>query len=100
MTKNMKSKVFALVLACLFSVSSVAFAKEHTGSTMPSGFSKGEKKGWGDAQVPPGWTKGEKKGWKGSNVPPGFSKRDTGRAKTNLRRESDKTKKKLMNKEA
>ncbi len=100
MNKITRSKVFTLVLACLFSMSSVAFAKEHTGSTMPSGFAKGEKKGWGDAQVPPGWSKGEKKGWHGASIPPGLAKKDVKKTKKKVKDESDKSRKKLMNKEA
>ena len=100
MDKTVRSKVFALVLACLFSVSSFAFAKEHTDSTMPSGFTKGEKKGWGDSQVPPGWTKGKKTGWHGSNVPPGLSKKHVKKAKKEFKNKSEKAEKKLMNKEA
>ena len=60
-----------LVIACAFVfASTVAFAEEG-GTYPPSGFSKGQKKGWNEGTVPPGWAKGKKKGWKGGTLPPG-----------------------------
>ena len=43
-----------------------------TGSSMPPGFSHGNKHGW-SGNRPPGWSKGNKKGWSG-NMPPGLDR--------------------------
>ena len=100
MNKDIKSKTLALALISLFFVSSFAFAKEHAGSTVPSGFSKGEKKGWSGDTTPPGWTKGEKKGWNGGTVPRGLSKKKMRTAGEKAKGGADNAKKTLMNKEA
>jgi hypothetical protein len=43
-----------------------------TGSSMPPGFSHGNRHGW-SGHRPPGWSKGNKRGWSG-NVPPGLDR--------------------------
>jgi hypothetical protein len=48
------------------------YGDHFTGSSMPPGFSHGNKHGW-SGNRPPGWSKGNKKGWSG-NVPPGLDR--------------------------
>ena len=43
-----------------------------SGSSLPPGFSHGNKNGW-SGNTPPGWSHGNKTGWSG-NRPPGLSK--------------------------
>lgn len=54
------------------------FAKGKSGGGTPSGFEKGEKKGWGESEVPPGWSHGEKKGWGEAGTPPGLTQENEG----------------------
>ena len=43
------------------------------GTTLPAGFSHGQRHGWGTASTPPGWSHGKKKGWGSGTRPPGLS---------------------------
>jgi len=57
MSKTMKSLVVLLVGLSLAFGSQLAFAKQ--GGNTPSGWSKGEKKGWEGKSTPPGMAKKE-----------------------------------------
>jgi len=46
-----------------------------TNPSVPAGWTKGNKIGWGGASVPPGFSKGNKKGWGGESLPPGLMKK-------------------------
>lgn len=48
---------------------------EKKGSWMPPGLSKEERAEWKNGK-PPGWTRGDKEGWEGTDMPPGLSKKD------------------------
>lgn len=65
--------ILAVVAASLALGTPAALAKEKGGG--PSGFEKGEKKGW-EGETPPGWSQGEKKGWGESEMPPGLAKKE------------------------
>ncbi len=73
---NMMTKgvLFPMIIAvlCLGGPSALAKGGGHGGGA-PSGFGKGEKKGWKGEETPPGWSKGKKKSWGESDMPPGLS---------------------------
>jgi hypothetical protein len=82
-------KAFLVIVMGLFfifnSAMTIAYAqgKGQGQKERPSGWEKGEKKGWlsnlppglakKEGWIPPGWSKGEKEGWKNS-FPPGWEK--------------------------
>ena len=87
MSKTIKFIIVGLAVAFLSLGSNLAFAKEHGGhakehggkehgGTVPSGWQKGEKKGWKGAGKPPGWSKGKKKAWQGAGEPSGLAKKE------------------------
>lgn len=87
---NLKSlKVVLVIVMCLIFILNpamiIAYAqgKGQGQKERPSGWEKGEKKGWlsdvppglakKEGWIPPGWSRGEKEGWKNS-FPPGWEK--------------------------
>ena len=69
-----------VVMVCFDGTSAFAKGRGNSGSGdagggMPAGFSKGQKKGWGDEKTPPGWSQGKKKGWRESGGPLGLFKK-------------------------
>ena len=43
------------------------------GTSVPPGFTRGNKTGWGEGTTPPGWEKGNKTGWGENTTPPGWN---------------------------
>ena len=76
---NRKQLGITTLAVCLMLSGPLAFAKPSShgnaaggGTEIPSGFSKGQKKGWQGGTKPPGWSKGKKKGWGEAGMPPGL----------------------------
>ena len=74
---NRKQIGITTLAVCLMLSGPLAFAKPAghgtgTGAGMPSGFGKGQKKGWQGGTKPPGWSHGKKKGWGEAGMPPGL----------------------------
>ena len=80
MNRTIRLGVLALMAVSLLFETPLALAKGKGGGSRPSGFEKGEKKGWEEGEVPRGWSRGEKKGWGESEMPPGLAKKEKSRS--------------------